>query len=123
MHLSDFGSGSSPVSFCEKCMVFQNRWFSCRWSLKTGFTVLQISIAIALQGTVEERSSVEGCMEFLHMHARATLSTPNRLYRVYALEDAVADLYEHSPDPVSLSKSQCIDMLTTSAFDYESNTR
>ncbi|KAI0213529.1 maelstrom-like protein [Lamellibrachia satsuma] len=71
-----------------------------------------------------ERKTVEYCMDWLHAHA--CLGIPNRLHRLFILENMIVELYAHkltgetTPPP---TRSAVVEMLTTSVFDYEANTR
>ena len=71
-----------------------------------------------------ERKPVEYCIDWLHAHA--CLNIPNRLHRLFFLETMIVELYKHklagTTTPSSTS-SAVVEMLTTSAFDYEVQTR
>ncbi|XP_033757847.1 protein maelstrom homolog [Pecten maximus] len=59
------------------------------------------------------------CLEWVK--GGAALGVPNRLKKVYELEGLVVELFGHiGPAP---SKSSVIDMLTSSTWDYEPNTK
>lgn len=62
---------------------------------------------------------VEKCLEWIH--GRACLGEPNRIRRVYEVESLFQEMYAHVGEQVS--KTQCIDRLTCSDWDYEPNTR
>ncbi|XP_013395238.1 protein maelstrom homolog [Lingula anatina] len=66
-----------------------------------------------------EWKCVNSCLEWLHAHA--CLGYANRLRKVYELDGLVQDLYAHSS--ASTAIGECTDLITTSAYDYEINTR
>jgi len=63
-----------------------------------------------------ENPKIQGCLTWLHQRAMG----PNR-FRVRFLEDLSLELYAHVGKNVS--ESSILNMLTTSVFDYEPNTR
>ena len=48
----------------------------------------------------------------------------NKLRKVYELEGLICDLHAHSENtPFGISKSQATDLISSTVFDYETNTR
>ena len=60
---------------------------------------------------------IQGCLNWLHLRA---MCGPNR-FKIRFLEDLSLELFAHANKNVS--ESSIRNMLTTSAFDYEPNTR
>ena len=75
---------------------------------------------------------VEDCMTWLYEHSRLRSQEENVLHKIYFLENVVPLFYEignmmkredEEAVPMSMSEGGAIDLLTTSAFDYEKGTR
>jgi len=66
---------------------------------------------------VHENDKIQGCLNWLHQRA---MCGPNR-FKVCFLEDLSLELYGYVNK--NMSESSVKNMLTTSAFDYEPNTR
>lgn len=62
---------------------------------------------------------VEHCLDWIH--GRAALGEPNRIRKIYEVESLFQEMYAHIGSQVS--KTQCIDRLTCSDWDYEPKTR
>jgi len=63
-----------------------------------------------------QNEKIAGCLDWLHREALS----PNR-FQIRYLEDLSLELFAHANKNVS--ESSILEMLTTSAFDYEPNTR
>nr|XP_006821431.1 PREDICTED: protein maelstrom homolog [Saccoglossus kowalevskii] len=63
-------------------------------------------------------NKIEWCLDWLAYQA----GTSNKITKVYELEGLVMDLFAHGSSGFP-SKNQAHDLLTTSVFDYERNTR
>ncbi|GAB1600194.1 protein maelstrom homolog [Argonauta hians] len=63
-------------------------------------------------------NEIERCLDWIRDRSESARS---EYIQLYALEKLVMDLFKHNGFPVA--KYQILDMLTTTAFDYEPNTR
>ena len=61
----------------------------------------------------------EYCMQWLH--AQSCVGHTNRLHKIFELENMVIDLFGRVEEHLELSSA--IEVLTGSAFDYESDVR
>lgn len=62
---------------------------------------------------------VELCLEWIY--GRACLGEPNRIRKVYEIESLFQEMHAHIGHQVS--KSRCVDLLTSSEWEFEPNTR
>ncbi|XP_022103186.1 protein maelstrom homolog [Acanthaster planci] len=67
---------------------------------------------------LQRRNEVEGCLRWLSDRA----GVPNRLGKVYEMEVLLCELFVHGGAKPP-SHSGCTNLLTTSTFDYEADTR
>ena len=72
-----------------------------------------------VQGMKDDYKIVEYCLEWIH--GRSCLGGPNKLRKVFEVESLLQGMLAHVGSIVS--KSSCIDLLTSSEWDYESGTR
>ncbi|XP_045165078.2 protein maelstrom homolog [Mercenaria mercenaria] len=70
-------------------------------------------------GAGHKYEAVEYCLDWIH--AKACLGEPNRIHKVYEIESLFHEMQAHVGNQVS--KTCCIDSLTSSEWDYEPKTK
>lgn len=68
-------------------------------------------------GAGHRYEAIEYCLDWIH--GKACLGEPNRIKKVYEIESLFHEMQAHIGNQVS--KSSCIDSLTSSEWDYEPN--
>ena len=71
------------------------------------------------QGALDDWKVVEYCLEWIH--GRTCLGVPNRIRNIYEVEGLMVELHAHIGNQVS--KSQCVDALTSHDWDYAPDTK
>lgn len=71
------------------------------------------------QGATGDYLVVECCLQWIH--GRTCLGSPNRIKHIYEVEGLMQELHAHIGNQVS--KSGCVDALTSHDWDYEPDTR